>query len=245
MYPHHINPKLYRYKLVRFVIKFVTSHEKLGLFDNFQEADGLNLVELVKEETGLDVSPGTISKSCNLSLRSSEQSFYVGGKYEEEIMKHPTFKHFPEVKVVIPAGWFGQYVYEKVVVDRIRKHENQRYGPDHICKLRWWFRHTVKGLEFPYYGTTVTNEWYKNQVLEDWFESGMPDYWGLDEERHTEMVMREIACEEERERVKAVRARKAEEELKRKRQVDLQYFSDELELMAKKLKGIQKVYNGS
>lgn len=229
---------------MNFKIIFKTSHEKLGLFDNFQEADGLSLVDLVKEETGLIVPPDTIRKQCNLRLRATNHEPSIEGKYADEIMKHPSFKHFSEITVIVPAGWFGQFVYEKVTID---KHHTFRdangYGPNIIQKLMWWWKYEYKGHEKPYNRIMVVNEFHRQQIIDEWFEAGMPNYWGLDEERHTEMVMREIACEEERQRVAAEQARIKAEELKRKRTVDLQYFADELELMSSKLKNIQEIYN--
>jgi hypothetical protein len=224
---------------VKFKIRFSTSHEKLGLFDNFQEANGLELLRLVKEESGLDVNPTTINKSCNLGFKSHTETLSVNGKYRDKILTHPRFTHFSEVNVVVPSGWFGQFVYEDVRIDR--EVSSDRWG---VFKLLYfWFKHDILKQERTYQRTIVTNEVKWKDVLNDWVEAGMPDYWGITEERHIEMTMREIACEEERVRKAEEKAREEAKLLASKREVDLGYFADELKLMATKLKNIQEKYN--
>jgi hypothetical protein len=230
---------------MKFTVTFTTEHEKLTLFDNIQNPGGKELLKIAREETGIPtLKPDQVSKDCNLQTRKTGIELAVKGKYTKEMMEHPVFTHFENIKVVVPEGWFGQFVYDRVVIHRYGYSEN----------FIAFIYQKLFEKERPLRHITVTSDCNWDMVMDSWVMAGMPHYWGTTEERHTEMRLREIACEEERKRkqaeAKREENRKHNEALEKKRiadrllaRTDLGYFSKELVLMAEKLKEIQELYD--
>ena len=97
-------------------------------------------------------------------------------------------------------------------------------------------RHESGEAEFTLKRVDVTNEYSTTDVMAAWIEDGMPDYWGIDEERHVEMILREFACKEEFARQKAVEDRQKEIDSLKKNAINIENAIHDIELIASRLR---------
>lgn len=250
---------------MQFGLTFKTSDEKLTLFDAFNQGDGMDIVDFVREEVGHDIDITLIERTCDIDMARSKKEIRLNAEKRKGIIEtYPVFKHFDNADVIVPVGWFGQFVKQSVKVEY--------YEPSFECEIKWlgylfvipyfivlyfrlahkakWDNHKNGTKPFKIKKIIVMNTYHISDVVDAWIEDGMNHYWGITEKRHHEMVLAEEACAVARkeERVRKEREAKAENlrnlRVKTESEIwDFDAIAEDLDTMAKRIRLAQEKHN--
>jgi len=199
---------------MKFKVEFSTGlNNKTSPFDHFNPGKGLDYVQAIRELSLMPEAPlDVIEANTTCSILTSKSAIEVFVKDEDDIDKINGFDVARKSKVIVPAGFLGQFVYMTVDIKRQSpngasceamdkwEEDPENHAPDSddfgykIQKMFWSMRRNKVGQRAREMCRSlpedrrkiiqISNGWDVDKALmySTWRDAGFPIYWGISED---------------------------------------------------------------
>lgn len=225
---------------MKFLVKFGLNGLSGSMYDNYNPGKGLDIVQAVRENMKRPKFPMEKVAQGTCHMTNGNFGLHLGDEQKEVISAAKCyFQVGDEVLVTIPSGWLGQFMKLNLrVVYRRFDNDQGTTGIQHVPGIllsRLTFVKKFRGI----YRVYTEYEVDQVELLEQWVAAKCPKFWGITEERHTQ-VLKQQDDVVKREHIEAANRYQAEEEAAYKKDQE-QIAANTAMSKAEEVKKLQKL----